>query len=97
MRTFYLWINSFKHSATQNTIIDPENNFFNSVVNNTCNITYKKDSVPFHLYFNCGSLGSKFDDLKNYISNITFQFDVIALSETWLKPYMNIAVNQLND
>ena len=81
--------------------IDPENKFFNSVANNTCyyfnNIIYQKDSAPFLFYFNCGSLVSKFDDLENYISSLTYQFDVIALSETWLKAYTNLALYQLND
>ena len=45
----------------------------------------------------CGSLGSKFDDLENYISSLTSQFDVIALSETWLKADTNLALYQLND
>ena len=40
---------------------------------------------------------SKFDDLENYISSLTFQFDVIPLSEAWLKPDTNIALYQLND
>ena len=75
--------------------------FFNSVVNNTCsyfnNVIYNKDSAPFLFHFNCGSLGSKFDDLENYISSLTFQFDVIALSETWLKADTNIVLYQLGD
>ena len=81
--------------------IDPENKFFYSVVNNKCNyfnnIIYQKDSAPFLFHFNCGSLGSKFDDLENYISSLTFQFDIIALSETWLKADTNIALYQLSD
>ena len=108
MRIFYLWLNSLRHSATQNHKhfdfeheIDPENKFLNSVVNNTCNyfnnIIYKKDSAPFHLHFNCGSLESKFDDLENDISSLTFQFDVTALTETWLKAYIYIALHQLSD
>ena len=63
--------------------IDTENKFFNYVANNTCyyfnNIIYKKDSAPFLFHFNCGSLVSKFDDLENYISSLTYQFDVITL------------------
>ena len=81
--------------------IDPENKFFNSVANNTCyyfnNIIYIKDSAPFLFHFNCGSLVSKFDDLENYISSLTYQFDVIALCETWLKADTNLALYQLND
>ena len=81
--------------------IDPENNFFYSVVIDTCNyinnIIHKKDSAPFLFHFNCGSLGLKFDDLENYISSLTLQFDVISLSETWLKPDTNIALYQLNN
>ena len=51
--------------------MDPDNKFFNSVVNDTCNyinnITYEKDSAPFLFHFNGESLGSKFDDLENNI------------------------------
>ena len=107
MRIFYLWINSLRLSSTQNKHfdfeheIDPEILFFHSVVNGTCNyfnnIIYKKDSAPFLSHFNCGSLGSKFYDPENYISSLTFQFDVFVLIDTWLKPDMNIALYQLND
>ena len=78
--------------------IYPVRNIFYSVVNDTCKYytIHKKDSALFLLNFNCGSLGSKFDDLENYISRL-FQFDVIALSETWLKADTNIALYQLND
>ena len=92
---FYFWINNFIHSATQNTInLNLSMKFilklfFYSAVNDTCNyisnIIYKRDSVQFHCHFNCVSLWSKFDDLENCISNMKFQFDVIALSKTWLR------------
>ena len=81
--------------------IDPENIFFNTVVNNTCyyfnNIIYKKDSAPLLFHCNSGIHGSKLADLENCVSNLPSQSDVIALSDAWLKDDTNIALYQLND
>ena len=96
-----------RHSATQNTNISTLSmkliqriSFFIllSIKHvTTLTILYIKRFSPIYLKKNCGSLGSKFDDFENYISSLTFQFDIIALSETWLKADTNIALYQLND
>ena len=45
----------------------------------------KEESANFSIiHFNCRSLPSNYNKLKDSIKALDFQFDVIALSETWL-------------
>ena len=45
----------------------------------------KEESANFSIiHFNCRSLPSNYNKLKDSITALDFQFDVIALSETWL-------------
>ena len=37
------------------------------------------------VHFNCRSMASNFDKLKDSVKGLDFPFDVIAVSETWLK------------
>ena len=76
--------------------IDPDNNIHNKLsvsslyctedqFKNKCKAS-KQGIQQFSLiHFNCRSLPSNCSKLKEIISTIDFQFDVIALSETWLK------------
>ena len=46
----------------------------------------QKGSCSFSLiHFNCRSMASNFDILKDSVKGLDFPFDVIAISETWLK------------
>ena len=46
----------------------------------------QKGSCSFSLiHFNCRSMASNFDKLKDSVKGLDFLFDVIAISETWLK------------
>ena len=46
----------------------------------------QKGSCSFSLiHFNCRSMASNFDKLKDSVKGLDFPFDVIAISETWLK------------
>ena len=52
---------------------------------NLKNILNKKEvSYNFSLvHFNCRSMASNFDKVKDSLKGLDFPFDVIAVSETW--------------
>ena len=55
--------------------------------NSNTNLLVRKKKVPTFLsiiHLNCRSLPSNYNKLKDCINALDFQFDVIALSETWL-------------
>ena len=71
--------------------IDPDNNFFNGInldckyytdTQLTHKITYQKGFSIIH--FNCRSLNANFSKLEDCLHSIGHNFDVIAVSETWL-------------
>ena len=76
--------------------IDPDNNLHNTL--SVSSLYYTDDQFKRKflntkqgiqqfalIHFNCRSLPSKCSKLKESISALDFKFDVIALSETWLK------------
>ena len=78
--------------------IDPDSNINNnicvdSMYNRPTESTFKehfkfkqKGHSNFSLvHFNCRSMASNLDKLKDSVQGLDFHFDVIAVSETWLK------------
>ena len=74
---------------------DPDDNFYKHMSTNSLYYTEeqfkhkfsvsKEESTNFSLiHFNCRSLPSSYNKLKDSINALDVQFDVIALSETWL-------------
>ena len=61
----------------------------------TLAIIYTNAILSIFFHFNYVNLGSKFDVIENYISNMKFQFDVIALSETWLRHDKGLNFNMI--
>ena len=76
--------------------IDPDSNIHNIISVDSLYYTEsefkehfefkQKGSSNFSLvHFNCRSMASNFDKLKDSVKALDFPFDVIAVSETWLK------------
>ena len=76
--------------------IDPDSNIHNKICVDSMYYTEsefkehfefkQKGSSNFSLvHFNCRSMASNFDKLKDSVKGLDFPFDVIAVSETWLK------------
>ena len=42
------------------------------------------------VHFNCRSIKSSFEELKEYLTNLEREFDVICISESWLNEDDNI-------
>ena len=70
--------NLYKH-LSMNSLFYTEEQFKHNFVVSTEGLT--NFSI---IHFNCRSLASNFSKLKNSIKALGLQFDVIALSETWL-------------
>lgn len=70
--------------------IDPVNNFYNSISVDCQYLTdsqienYTTGSGLSIIHFNCRSLSANFHKLENYLCSLTYTFDIIAISETWL-------------
>ena len=71
--------------------VDPDNNFYNSLNSDCDYLTDHNFAAKFKniqgfsvIHFNCRSIRSCFDDLKQYLSDIGKKFDVICISESWL-------------
>lgn len=69
--------------------IDPDNNFFSNV----CHSDYYSEEQFNYVdmdrklslvHFNCRSMYANFDCIKEYLHQFTEQFNIIALTETWL-------------
>ena len=76
--------------------IDPDSNIHNKISVDSLYYTEsefkehfefkQKGSSNFSLvHFNCRSMARNFDKLKDSVKGLDFPFDVIAVSETWLK------------
>ena len=79
--------------------IDPDSNIHNKISVQAVDSLYctesefkehfefkQKGSSNFSLvHFNCRSMARNFDKLKDSVKGLDFPFDVIAVSETWLK------------
>lgn len=72
--------------------IDPEGNFYKDS-NRNCNYDSKdqfKDDVRLNkrisvIHFNSSSLYAIYQNIKEYLSQFTIPFSVVAISETWLR------------
>ena len=42
------------------------------------------------VHFNCRNLFSNFEEIRAYLSELRFAFDVITLSETWINTKKNL-------
>ena len=87
------------HQFLPNFNIDPEVNYFNHLLNNNLKCDYYmektfndmfhnrlRDQSIFSLFhLNIRSAPKNLDKLEQYLTNLTIQFDVIGLTETWLK------------
>ena len=72
-------MNIFINICPQIVYIIPKKNL------NTNLLSQRKESANFSIiHFNCRSLPSNYNKLKYSITALDIQFDVIALSETWL-------------
>ena len=47
------------------------------------------------VHFNCRSLFSNFEEIRAYLSELRFAFDVITLSETWINTKQKLDLGQL--
>ena len=73
--------------------IDPDNNFYDDI-ETRCKYftdsqfkTLCKDSTGFSIiHFNCRSLNSNHDKIEHYLHELSYKFDVIAMTETWANP-----------
>ena len=70
--------------------IDPDNNFFSNINDNCCyytdeqyNQTIKTDNKLSIIHFNSRSMYANFNNIKDYLSQFTNPFKIIAISETW--------------
>ena len=71
--------------------IDPENNFYNRIMTN-CDYylddqfkcSFQQDGISI-INFNARSLNANFDDIVVYMDSLSFEFDVISFTETWLE------------
>ena len=75
----------------QDIDIDPESNFFDYVKRNCCYYTERQFKEKFNLkrgisiiHFNSRSLYANFNKIKDYLLHYTMQFNIIAISESWL-------------
>ena len=79
-----------------NDDIDPDDNFYNGL--NVDSAYYTEDefndkivsklqaaSTFSIIHFNARSMSANFNKLKSVLSSIDFTFDVIAVTETWLR------------
>lgn len=85
--------------------IDPERNFFNNIKINCeyyteekVNDELRKDGTNRFsiIHFNGRSLYANFEHIKDYLSQFTTPFSVIAISESWIKESKGVADIQLD-
>ena len=96
METTFRNSSEFK-SKDYESEIDPDNNLFNSI-ETSCKyftdteFTSKISKVEGFsvIHFNIRSMTCNFEAVQHYIHGLDKVFDVIAISETWLKDSMNI-------
>jgi hypothetical protein len=78
--------------------VDPDNHFFNRLNINSLYYTEDKFKHKFCTYtnsnfslihFNCRSLSANFEKMVSCLSELEFNFDIIAVSETWLSDNNN--------
>ena len=76
--------------------INPDSNMHSNICVNSLYYTESEFNEHFKfkqkgcsnfslVHFNCRSMASNFDKLKDSVKGLDFPFDVIAVSETWLK------------
>lgn len=82
------------NSHTQVSEIDPDNNFFDntnidcqyytvSKFNNNINVANKISLI----HLNSRSLPANFDSIQTYLNEFNNPFNIIAITESWLKPH----------
>lgn len=72
--------------------IDPDNHFFHNI-NDNCqyyadeqyNQSIKADGKLSIIHFNSRSMYANFENIKEYLKRFTHPFNIIAISETWIK------------
>lgn len=71
--------------------IDPENNLLSNINNSCCyytekqyNTTIKSEHNISIIHFNSRSLYTNFHKIKEYLSQFSTPFSIIAISETWI-------------
>lgn len=72
--------------------INPESNFFNNINSNCCYYSedqfkddVKLDNCISIIHFSSRSLYANYQNIKEYLSQFTTPFSVVAISETWLR------------
>ena len=82
--------------------IDPDNNFFYSVRMECDYCTEDQFLKTFNIHqglsivhFNCRSLIINFEEIRAYLNEVMFAFDIITLSETWINPKQKLDIVQL--
>ena len=71
--------------------IDPDKNFYQEIKNSCKYLTQenfitsvgRKNGLSL-IHVNCRSIRSSFDNLKSFLEKLSFRFDFIAVSESWL-------------
>ena len=77
---------------SQEAELDPENNLFNNIdidceyfTDEQFRGNYKGNSRGLSIiHFNCRSMSANFDKIEDYLHDLEYKFDIIAISETWL-------------
>ena len=77
--------------------IDPDNNFYNHVTVDSLYYTEqqleannKEVGQGFSIiHFNARSMSANFEEIRSYLQEFSWKFDIIALSETWQKNDVN--------
>ena len=75
-----------------NKIIDPDNNFYNSLQlsckyvteNEFKTLTTEKQRNLSIFHLNARSVKENYDGITNYLKLLEFDFDIIAVSESWI-------------
>ena len=71
--------------------IDPDNNFFSSIINKCCYYTDQQYNQSISsegklsiIHFNSRSMYANFNLIKEYLNQFQQTFSIIAISETWI-------------
>ena len=102
----YLNLNGIDDECSLNEALDPDINFYNDIqckkslyyshndLNKFSESIHTKNLSLLHI--NCRSLKKNFDNLCILLNDIDLKFDIIAVSETWLKTNDDINTFSLN-
>lgn len=80
--------------------IDPDQNFYNNIQTSCQYFSTEEAKSCFNkignfslIYFNCRSMKANFDKIEDFLSELNYSFDVIALTETWLSTELELTLH----